>query len=132
MPAAMAAAGLAKCSSLPPKRIVPPSGRSAAKTARAVSVRPGAEQARQPDDLAGMHLDRHVAHPPADLEMVGPQQLAADRVGVAVKAVAPSARTSARSRPSMAATSCSLVMSRHGATATVRPSRMIVTRSQTA
>ena len=46
--------------------------------------------------------------------MVGPQQLAADRVGMAVEGVAPSARTVARSRPSMAATSCSLVISAIG------------------
>ena len=64
---------------------MPPSARSAANTARAVSVRPEPSRPGQPDDLAGMDLDRHVAHPPADLEMVGPEQLAADLVGVAVE-----------------------------------------------
>ena len=111
--------------SLPPNADRAAVGRSAPKIARAISVRPEPSRPGEPDDLAGAHLDRHVAHLPADLEMVGLQQLAADRVRWPWKAVAPSAphrreiaaehrRDQLRawsSRPS-------------GATATVRPSRI--------
>ena len=74
----------------------------------------GAEQPGQPDDLAGAHREADVAHPTADCEMLGLEQLAADACAWLVEARwRPGAAPCARSRPSMAATSSSLVMSRH-------------------
>ena len=109
----------------------PPRCGSAANTARAVSVRPEPSSPARPTispvrTVSEASDTRRPTARPFTVRTSPPAARAAPE-----KAVAPCFLTSARSRPSMVATSCSLLMSAMGATATVRPSRITVTRSHT-
>ena len=130
MPAAMAAAGVARlvvAGEADRRRRLPGRRRNRARGLGAA----GAQQSGQPDDLAGGRPRPTRADATADLEMVGPEQLAASR-GRAVERGRALGPDRGEVAPEHGRDQLQLVNSAMGATATVRPSRMIVTRSQTA
>ena len=110
-----------------------PAGRPP-NTARAVSVRPEPSRPARPT-ISPARTSRPTRRAPGGRPGdVGAQQLARrSRARAVRRRWRPRPGPSARSRPSMAATSCSLVdLGHRRRRATVRPSRMTVTRSQTA
>ena len=115
----------------PPSRIVPASGGSAPKIARATSVRPEPSRPARPTIWPVAHLDASVAHLAADPKSFGRQHDVARRRHARRRSRSKCARTVSRSRPSIAAIRSSLSMSAIRLAITVRPSRITVTRSQT-
>ena len=131
-PAAMASRGSAGTKGRPSSAMVPPSGRSAPNSSRTLSVRP------EPSSP-----DRPTISPAPTLKLTSETNGARARLRAsttgrwapcrfAPKPVAPPLATARRSRPSMVATRSSLGISAMGPLRTVAPSRMTVTRSQTA